>query len=158
MGTVLSCVPALSRQRRVTSTCRVCICGVKGIGRLNVFCSPSRRSPSSRGRSPTRSSPRCTGQPIVIFARDVVLRASPFDVTYRQRVVETVSAAPDALEFRFLPAAPQATPFGTRVPPDSGFGCPGGPNALRVERRGENEIVFPNCAEFPLPLRRCGAP
>jgi hypothetical protein len=101
---------------------------------------------------------RCAGQPIVIFARDVVLRASPFDVTYRQRVVETVSAAPDALEFRFLPAAPQATPFGTRVPPDAGFGCPGGPNALRVERRGPNEIVFPNCTEFPLPLRRCGAP
>jgi hypothetical protein len=101
---------------------------------------------------------RCFGQPIVIFARDVVLRASPFDVTYRQRVIETVSAEPNALEFRFLPAAPVATPFGARVPPDSAFGCPGGPNTLRVERRGENEIVFPNCAEFPSPLRRCGAP
>jgi len=99
--------------------------------------------------------PRCTGQPTVIFTRDIVLRASPFDVAYRQRLLETVSAEPDALEFRFVPAAPQNTPFGARLPPDVGFGCPSGPNALRVERRGPDEIVFPNCAEFPSPLRRC---
>jgi hypothetical protein len=99
--------------------------------------------------------PRCTGQPVVIFTRDVVLRASPLDVVYRQRLVETVTAEPEALEFRFTPVQPQSTPFGMRLPPDSGFGCPGGPNALRVERRGPNEIVFPNCAEFPSPLRRC---
>ena len=24
-----------------------------------------------------------------------------------------------------------------------------------VERRGPNEIVFPNCSEFPSPLKRC---
>lgn len=99
--------------------------------------------------------PRCTGQPTVIFTRDVVLRASALDVSYRQRLVETVAAEPQALEFRFVPAQAQNTPFGPRVPPDAGFGCPSGPNALRVERRGENEIVFPNCAEFPSPLRRC---
>jgi hypothetical protein len=99
--------------------------------------------------------PRCTGQPTVIFTRDVVLRASTLEVPYRQRLVETVAAEPQALEFRFVPAQPQSTPFGMRLPPDSGFGCPGGSNALRVERRGPNEIVFPNCAEFPSPLRRC---
>lgn len=99
--------------------------------------------------------PRCTGQPTVIFTRDVVLRASAFDVPYRQRLIETVSAGSDALEFRFLPAPPQSSAFGARLPPDIGFGCPGGPNGLRVERRGPDEIVFPNCAEFPSPLKRC---
>jgi hypothetical protein len=98
---------------------------------------------------------RCTGHPTLIFTRDVVLRASALDVPYRQRLVETVAAEPEALEFRFVPAQPQSTPFGMRLAPDSGFGCPGGPNTLRVERRGPNEIVFPNCAEFPSPLRRC---
>jgi hypothetical protein len=104
------------------------------------------------------SGSRCTGQPSVIFMRDVVLRASPFDVAYRQRLIETVAAEQNALEFRFVPVAPQSTPFGTRVPPDAGFGCPGGTNVLRVERRGPNEIVFPNCAEFPSPLQRCTGP
>jgi hypothetical protein len=101
--------------------------------------------------------PRCFGQPTVIFMRDVVLRASALEVAYRQRLLETVAAEPDALEMRFLPATPQATPFGARLPPDIGFGCPGGPNTLRVERRGPNEIVFPDCAEFPSPLKRCVA-
>jgi hypothetical protein len=99
--------------------------------------------------------PRCTAQPVVIFTRDVVLRASPLDVVYRQRLVETVTAEPDALEFRFAPVQPQNTPFGMRIPPDSSFGCPGGPNVLRVELRGPNEIAFPNCAEFASTLRRC---
>jgi hypothetical protein len=103
------------------------------------------------------SAVRCLGQPTVIFTRDVVLRASALDVAYRQRLVETVAAGPEALEFRFAPAAPQATPFGARLPPDSGFGCPGGPNSLRVERRGPDEIVFPDCDEFPSPLKRCVA-
>lgn len=99
--------------------------------------------------------PRCTGQPTVIFTRDVLFRASALDVSYRQRLVETVQASPEVLEFRLVPIAPQNTPFGTRLPADAGFGCPGGPNQLRVERRGPNEIVFPNCADFPSPLRRC---
>jgi hypothetical protein len=99
--------------------------------------------------------PRCTGQPSVIFTRDVVMRAATLDVPYRQRIIETVSAGPESLEFRLVPAAPQATPLGPRLPPDVGFGCPAGPNSLRVERRGPNEIVFPDCGEFPSPLRRC---
>jgi hypothetical protein len=101
------------------------------------------------------SGPRCTGQPTVIFTRDIVMRASALDIPYRQRLIETVAAEPQALEFRMVPAAPQNTPFGARLPPDIGFGCPGGPNVLRVERRGPDEIVFPNCAEFPSPLKRC---
>jgi hypothetical protein len=101
------------------------------------------------------SGPRCTGQPSVIFTRDVVLRASIFDVAYRQRLIETVAAAPNGLEFRLVPAAGPSGPLASRMPPDLGFGCPGGPNSLVVERRGENEIAFPNCAEFPSPLTRC---
>lgn len=101
------------------------------------------------------SGPRCTGQPTVIFTRDVVLRASVFDVAYRQRIIETVAGGPDALDFRFVPAAGNAGPLASRLPPDIGFGCPTGPNALRVERIGPNEIAFPDCGEFPSHLTRC---
>jgi hypothetical protein len=101
------------------------------------------------------SGPRCTGQPTVIFTRDVVLRASIFDVAYRQRLIETVAASPNTLEFRFVPAAGPGNTLASRMPSDVGFGCPGGPNSLIVERRGDNEIAFPNCAEFPSPLTRC---
>lgn len=99
--------------------------------------------------------PRCTGQPTVVFTRDVIMRVSTFDVAYRQRLIETVAAEPNALEIRLVPAPPQNTPFGARLPPDVGFGCPGGPNSLRVQRSGPDEITFPDCAEFPSPLKRC---
>jgi hypothetical protein len=101
--------------------------------------------------------PACFGSPTVIFTRDVVLRATSLDTVFRQRTIETVSQQPDALEFRFSPMQPVPGAFGTRVPLDAGFGCGGNPNALRVERRGPNEIVFPDCNEFPSPLRRCVA-
>ncbi len=101
------------------------------------------------------SGPSCTGQPSVIFTKDVVLRASIFDVAYRQRIIETVQASPDVLEFRFVPAAGPSGPLASRLPADLGFGCATGPNTLRVERRGPNEIAFPNCADFPSPLQRC---
>lgn len=101
------------------------------------------------------SGPRCTGQPSVIFTRDVVLRASVFDVPYRQRLIETVSGNEQVLEFRFVPTPAQSGPLGRGLPSDVGFACAAGPNALRVERRGENEIVFPDCADFPSPLQRC---
>lgn len=97
----------------------------------------------------------CFGSPTVIFTRDVVLRATALDTVYRQRTIETVAQQPDALEFRFSPMLPVPGAFGNRIPPDGGFGCGGNPNALRVERRGPNEIVFPGCSEFPSPLRRC---
>ena len=101
------------------------------------------------------SGPSCTGQPSVIFTKDVVLRASVFDVAYRQRIIETVATSPDVLEFRFVPAQGPAGPLASRLPADLGFGCATGPNTLRVERRGPNEIAFPNCTEFPSPLQRC---
>ncbi|MBP0493231.1 hypothetical protein [Roseomonas indoligenes] len=96
----------------------------------------------------------CAAQPTVVFTRDVIMRVSLLDVPYRQRLIETVSGGPDAVEFRLAPAGAAIPPLGGRLPPDSAFGC-ANPNALRVERRGPNEIVFPNCAEFPSPLKRC---
>ncbi len=99
--------------------------------------------------------PACFGSPTVIFTRDLVLRATALDTIYRQRIIETVARQPDALEFRFSPMEPVPSAFGNRVPPDAGFGCAGNPDALRVERRGPNEIVFPGCNEFPSPLKRC---
>jgi len=95
---------------------------------------------------------RCFGQPVVIFTRDVVFRQSILDVAYRQRLIETAAGTTNGgVEFRFSPIPAQ----GGRLPADVGFGCENNPNLLRVERRGENEIVFPNCSEFPSPLRRC---
>ena len=104
-----------------------------------------------------REGAQCLAQPTVVFTADVVMRASMTDVSYRQRLVETVSVTGQRFEFRLVPAAPQITPLGARVPPDVGFGCPGGANVLRVERRGDNEIVFPDCSEFPSPLVRCAS-
>src|SRR5512139_643847 len=60
--------------------------------------------------------PRCTGQPTVIFTRDVVMRSSVFDIAYRQRLIETVAAEPDRLEFRLVQVQAQNTPFGPRLP------------------------------------------
>ena len=101
------------------------------------------------------SSPACTAQPSVIFTRDVVMRSSPLDIAYRQRLIETVAAQPNGVEFRFAPAAPTISAFGAQAPGrDSAFGCANA-NSLTVERRGPDEIVFPNCSEFPAPLHRC---
>lgn len=99
----------------------------------------------------------CFGTPTVIFTRDLVMRAAALDVAYHQRTIETAATAAEGLEFRFIPAAPVARALGGRMPPDIGFGCPGGPDVLRVQRRGPDEIVFPDCAEFPSPLKRCAA-
>jgi hypothetical protein len=104
-----------------------------------------------------REGSACRAQPTVIFTADVVMRASLMDVAYRQRLVETVSVSGDRYEFRLVQAVPVIGPLGARVPPDVGFGCTGGANVLRVERRGDNEIVFPDCAEFPSPLLRCAS-
>ncbi len=93
----------------------------------------------------------CFGQPTVIFTRDVIMRSSPLDIPFRQRLVETATATPNGVEFRLVPVAGIQ---GGRVPPGVGFGC-SDPNALRIERRGEDEIAFPNCDEFPAPLKRC---
>lgn len=99
------------------------------------------------------SNPRCLGQPTVMFTRDVVLRASPLDFAYRQRLIETVAGRDNGVEFRLTPVPVP----GGRVPPDLAFGCEGGPNSLVVERTGPDEVILPNCSEMPFPLRRCGA-
>lgn len=93
----------------------------------------------------------CFGMPTVIFTRDLVLRATPLDLIFRQRAIETVALTPTGVEFRLTPLLAQ----GGRLPPDIGFGCGGNPNVLRVERRSEHEIVFAGCNEFFAPLRRC---
>ena len=38
--------------------------------------------------------------------------------------------------------------------PEPGFGC-GSPDLLRVQKRGDDQIAFPHCSEFPYPLVRC---
>ena len=99
----------------------------------------------------------CLGQPVVIFTRDVVLRATLTDVIYVQRVIETARTNPNSTEFRFTPAqggggsgllGMNAAPLAT------GFGC-SDPNALHVQRKTDNEISFPGCLDFPYPLVRC---
>lgn len=100
------------------------------------------------------SNQACLSQPIVIFTRDLVLRATITEQTLTQREVETVRAIPGGAEFRFAATAGGSTLLGTATGPAAGFGCDG-PDVLRVQRRGENEISFPGCADFPNPLVRC---
>ncbi len=99
------------------------------------------------------SSQACFSQPVVIFTRDLVMRATLTEQTLAQRVIATARAIPGGAELRF--AAMAATPrmFGGDPTP-VGFGCEA-PDALTVQRRGENEITFPGCADFPYPLVRC---
>jgi hypothetical protein len=106
---------------------------------------------------PTDTGPACFGQPTVIFTRDVIMRAAVLDVGYRQRAIETVAGRANGVEIRLVPAAPTGA-LASRLPPDIGFGCSGNPNLLVVERRGDNEIAFTGCNDFPLTLKRCGAP
>lgn len=99
----------------------------------------------------TLGAQECLAQPMVIFTRDVVMRAVMTSPTMVQRLVDTARATSTGFEIRLVPATP--------VPPDpasaQGFGCPN-PNVLPVQRRGDNEITFPGCTDFPYPLIRCG--
>jgi hypothetical protein len=98
---------------------------------------------------------------VVIFTRDLAMRAVLTDVIYAQRQIETVRATATGAEFRFVapvqPAAEGGTLFG---PPGAaqavGFGCETA-DVLHVQRQGENQISFPHCADFPYPLIRCPA-
>jgi len=104
---------------------------------------------------PGLSATACFSQPTVIFTRDLVLRATVTEQELSQRVVETARASTAGVEFRFAVTGSGAVPrvFGGgagRV----GFGCES-PDVLNVQRRGENEIAFPGCADFPYPLVRC---
>ena len=99
----------------------------------------------------------CLGQPVVVFTRDVVLRATLTDVTYIQRIVATARTDPGKTDFQFTPiAAPSGGLFAETLASSGphGFGCES-PDVLHVQRRGENEISFPGCADFPNPLIRC---
>lgn len=97
----------------------------------------------------------CLSQPVVIFTRDLVMRATLTEQALTQREIETVRATPTGMEFRFVAgAAPSASILGGGATALVGFGC-SSPNALVVQRRGENEISFPGCADFPNPLVRC---
>ncbi len=98
----------------------------------------------------------CLAQPVVIFTRDVVLRATLTDPSYIQRVIETARTNPGSTEFRFAPAtASGGGLLGMNAgPAPTGFGC-GDPNVLHVQRKGDNEITFPGCTDFPYPLIRC---
>lgn len=94
----------------------------------------------------------CFSQPVVVFTRDLVMRATLVELTLQQREIETVRASPQGFEFRFVGTRTPATMLGG-VRPGS-FGCDS-PDVLHVQRRGENEIAFPGCADFPNPLVRC---
>ncbi len=109
----------------------------------------------------TRGAEACLAQPVVIFTRDLVMRAVITDVTYVQRVVERARATATGAEFRFVapvePTAGGGTLFGSpRATPAVGFGCETA-DVLHVQRHGENQISFPHCADFPYPLIRCPA-
>jgi hypothetical protein len=105
----------------------------------------------------TITAQECLAQPVVIFTRDIVMRAIITDTNYVQRLVETARATGDGMEFRFAPAVtPTSGPFGLNAGSNQevGFGCIS-PDVLRVLRRGDNEISFPGCTDFPYPLVRC---
>lgn len=107
----------------------------------------------------TLTATACLAQPVVIFTRDLVLRATLIDRVYHQRAIETVRSTPGLTDFRFTPAADQAAEssglFGSAAPPpEIGFGCEDR-DGLHVVRRSDNEIVFEGCKDFPEPLHRC---
>ena len=107
----------------------------------------------------TMTAQQCLAQPIVIFTRDVVMRVVINDILYAQRRIETARGTGNGLEFRFTPQL-QPVPTSPFDQPGQnftvGFGCEN-PDVLHVQRRGENEISFPGCPEFPYPLVRCPA-
>ena len=100
------------------------------------------------------STQACLSQPVVIFTRDLVLRATITDQMLTQREVETARTSSEGVEFRFRAAGGGSSLMGIGAAPVAGFGCRS-PDELHVQRRGENEISFPGCADFPNPLVRC---
>ena len=99
----------------------------------------------------------CQGQPVVIFTRDIVMRATIADQFYVQRLIVSAATASGLTEFRFTPAS---RPVGAGVLglPEAasltGFGC-ANPDWLPVRRLTADTIEFPKCTDFPYPLRRC---
>ncbi len=109
----------------------------------------------------TISAQECLAMPVVIFTRDIVMRAVITDTFYTQRLVAFARATGNGVEFSFTPASETAPagPFGLSPGSNAnaaGFGC-ASPDILRVQRSTENEITFPGCTDFPYPLVRCPA-
>ena len=108
----------------------------------------------------TLSAQECLAMPVVIFTRDIVMRAVITDQIYTQRLVETARVTAEGVEFRLTrPPAVASGPFSLSPGGginDVGFGCIS-PDILRVQRHTENEISFPGCTDFPYPLVRCPA-
>jgi hypothetical protein len=104
------------------------------------------------------SAEACLSQPVVIFTRDIVLRATLMDQFYIQRLIETALTTSSGTQFHFVAAAPQASGLlaggAPGTPSAAGFGC-ASPDMLDVERRPNGQIAFPNCGDFPYPLVRC---
>jgi hypothetical protein len=98
----------------------------------------------------------CLSQPVVIFTRDVVLRATLTDQFYIQRLVATALTTARGTQFQFAGAAPSMSLLGpaAATAPGMGFGCESA-DVLDVERRTDNQITFPGCSDFPYPLIRC---
>ena len=96
----------------------------------------------------------CLSQPVVIFTRDLVLRATLTEQVLTQREIESARALAGAEEFRFRPVAATVAPVLGAARRSVGFGCESS-DVLHVQRRGENEISFPGCSDFPNPLVRC---
>jgi hypothetical protein len=108
----------------------------------------------------TITAQECLAQPVVMFTRDIVMRATIIEQLYTQRLVETARSTGNGVEFRFARSLQmtQSSPFGLSQGDggETGFSCEN-PDVLHVQRRGENEISFPGCPEFPYPLVRCPA-
>lgn len=105
----------------------------------------------------TLSMQECLSEPTVIFTRDVVMRVTMTSPAYVQRLVQTVRATKDGFVFRFNsqpPTAQDGVLTQAPTPPDAGFGCASA-DMLTVQRRGNNQIVFPGCSAYPFPLIRC---
>ena len=100
------------------------------------------------------SNQACLSQPVVIFTRDLVLRATLTEQELTQREIETARNSSQGAEFRFAAAPGGSGLLDSGAGHANGFGC-SSPDELHVQRRGENEITFPGCTDFPNPLVRC---
>ena len=104
----------------------------------------------------TLSAQECLAQPVVIFTRDIVMRAVITDQLYAQRLVETARATADGAEFRFDPPGGRG-PFRPVQPDrpggtsnDVGFGCSESRLPARAAARRERDHL-PRLHRFPLP-------
>ena len=94
----------------------------------------------------------CFSQPVVIFTRDLVLRATLFDQTLDQRVIETVRTTSKGAEFRFASAARGGSLLTPGIPQQTGFGCDS-PDQLNVQRRGRERDQLSRMRRLPQPAR-----